>query len=84
MPIHESVTLNTGAVMPTIGLGTWKSAPGEVGQAVEFALKEGGYRHVDTASVRVISWAFGSADSSCRYDYQNEAEVGQGIKVGRF
>lgn len=59
MPIHESVTLNTGAVMPTIGLGTWKSAPGEVGQAVEFALKEGGYRHVDTASVRVISWAIG-------------------------
>ncbi|KAF8607970.1 Aldo/keto reductase [Ceratobasidium sp. AG-I] len=49
MPIHKSVTLNTGAVMPTIGLGTWKSAPGEVGQAVEFALKEGGYRHVDTA-----------------------------------
>ncbi|KAG8677990.1 hypothetical protein FRC09_020219, partial [Ceratobasidium sp. 395] len=49
MPIHDSVTLNTGAVMPTIGLGTWKSAPGEVGQAVEFALKEGGYRHVDTA-----------------------------------
>ncbi|KAG9078130.1 hypothetical protein FRC06_008516 [Ceratobasidium sp. 370] len=49
MPIHESVTLNTGAAMPTIGLGTWKSAPGEVGQAVEFALKEAGYRHIDTA-----------------------------------
>ncbi|KAG8733900.1 hypothetical protein FRC11_000454 [Ceratobasidium sp. 423] len=49
MPIHTSVTLNTGAEMPTIGLGTWKSAPGEVGQAVEFALKEAGYRHIDTA-----------------------------------
>jgi len=49
MPIHKSVTLNTGAVMPTIGLGTWKSAPGEVEKAVEFALKEGGYRHIDTA-----------------------------------
>ncbi|EUC57875.1 aldo/keto reductase family protein [Rhizoctonia solani AG-3 Rhs1AP] len=49
MPIHTSVTLNTGAEMPTIGLGTWKSAPGEVGQAVAFALKEAGYRHIDTA-----------------------------------
>ena len=49
MPIHTSVTLNTGAEMPTIGLGTWKSAPGDVGQAVEFALKEAGYRHIDTA-----------------------------------
>ncbi|QRW01506.1 aldo/keto reductase family protein [Ceratobasidium sp. AG-Ba] len=49
MPIHDSVTLNTGAVMPTIGLGTWKSAPGEVEKAVEYALKEAGYRHIDTA-----------------------------------
>ncbi|KAG8746850.1 hypothetical protein FRC10_003372 [Ceratobasidium sp. 414] len=49
MPIHESVALNTGAAMPTVGLGTWKSAPGEVERAVEFALKEGGYRHIDTA-----------------------------------
>ncbi|KAF8709396.1 Aldo/kereductase family, partial [Rhizoctonia solani] len=49
MPIHTSVTLNTGAEMPTIGLGTWKSAPGDVGKAVECALKEAGYRHIDTA-----------------------------------
>ncbi|KAH7343681.1 Aldo/keto reductase [Rhizoctonia solani] len=49
MPIHKSVTLNTGAKMPTIGLGTWRSAPGEVGQAVAYALKEAGYRHIDTA-----------------------------------
>ena len=51
MPIHDSVTLNTGAVMPTVGLGTWKSAPGEVEKAVEYALKEAGYRHIDTALV---------------------------------
>jgi diketogulonate reductase-like aldo/keto reductase len=30
-------------------LGTWKAGPGEVGKAVEIALKAG-YRHVDTAT----------------------------------
>ncbi|KIJ58189.1 hypothetical protein HYDPIDRAFT_159376 [Hydnomerulius pinastri MD-312] len=49
MPATTSVTLNTGAVMPTVGLGTWKSQPGQVEYAVEFALKNA-YTHIDTAT----------------------------------
>ncbi|KAI8294521.1 Glycerol 2-dehydrogenase [Colletotrichum sp. SAR11_240] len=44
----RTFTLNTGAKIPAIGLGTWQSKPNEVKLAVEAALKNG-YRHVDTA-----------------------------------
>jgi len=49
MVASTTVKLNTGAEMPTVGLGTWKSQPGAVEAAVEFALKNG-YTLIDTAT----------------------------------
>jgi glycerol 2-dehydrogenase (NADP+) len=63
---NKAFTLNTGAKIPALGLGTWKSGPQEVRKAVCHALQSG-YRHIDTA-----------------LNYQNEVEVGQGIRDSKI
>ena len=49
--------------MPMVGLGTWKSSVNQVGRAVECALLECGYKHVDCAAIygneKEIGEAFG-------------------------
>ncbi|KAG2499557.1 hypothetical protein HYH03_002502 [Edaphochlamys debaryana] len=47
---QPSVKLSSGYSLPLVGLGTWKSAKGEVGAAVASALRAG-YRHIDCARI---------------------------------
>lgn len=43
-------TLNTGAKIPVVALGTWRSKDGDAYKSVLTALKNG-YKHIDTAAI---------------------------------
>ncbi|KAK3819504.1 MAG: NADP-dependent oxidoreductase domain-containing protein [Benniella sp.] len=50
MSFGKTATLNTGATIPLVGLGTWQSKRDVVKTAVKVAI-EAGYRHIDAAFI---------------------------------
>jgi len=49
--MKKTFKFNDGNIIPAVGLGTYKSEPNKVGEAVRYALEEVGYLHIDGASV---------------------------------
>ncbi|KAI0036420.1 Aldo/keto reductase [Vararia minispora EC-137] len=48
------IKLNTGAEMPALAFGTWQLQGEELKNAVTFAIREAGFRHIDCA------WGYGN------------------------
>ncbi len=47
----QKIKLNSGYEIPVLGLGTWQAEPHVVGNAVEVALTQANYRHIDCAAI---------------------------------
>lgn len=63
-----SLTLNTGAKIPAIALGTWESPVDQTAEAVYEALKAG-YRHIDTAAIYGNEGAVGAGIRRARAEF---------------
>jgi alcohol dehydrogenase (NADP+) len=62
MNLNPNLAFANGDIMPQIGLGTWKSKPGEVYDAVREAIRIG-YRHIDCAAIYMNEAEIGQAIS---------------------
>ena len=58
--LEIAVELDSGDIIPVVGLGTLEAAPGFVAKAVRWPL-EAGYRHIDCASIYENEAEIGSA-----------------------
>lgn len=50
MSYGQTLKLNDGNAIPALGYGTWLAQPGQVGEGLKQAVKDG-YRHLDLAKV---------------------------------
>jgi diketogulonate reductase-like aldo/keto reductase len=49
--MKKELKFNDGNTIPILGLGTWQSESNTVGQAVEYAITQANYQHIDCASI---------------------------------
>ena len=63
----QTLAFSNGDKIPMLGLGTWKSKPGEVYKAVLEAIKLG-YRHIDCAAIYLNEAEIGQAISEAISD----------------
>ncbi|WVZ17012.1 hypothetical protein V8G54_009994 [Vigna mungo] len=76
--------LNTGAKIPSVGLGTWLAEPGVVAHALTTAINcivyGFGAKMANSGSTRTMSMQVGYRHIDCAQFYGNEKEIGDALK----